>query len=87
MLIRICIFYPELETSGSALRRLQSAMRKRHQQLIASLLMGMFCMTTSWAAVVPRDVAAFVEQLTSCEHFSGEDAYDVQRARFLRSQI
>ena len=50
MLIRICIFYPELETSGSALRRLQSAMRKRHQQLIASLLMGMFCMTTSYGS-------------------------------------
>jgi hypothetical protein len=63
------------------------AMRKRKQLLMTSLLMGMSCMTASWAAAAPRDVTAFVEQFTSCEHFSGEEAYDVQRARFIKSQI
>ena len=54
---------------------------------LASLLLGLSCTATSWAVTAPRDVAAFIEQFTTCDYFRGEEAFDVQRSKFLKSQI
>ncbi|MCB1844323.1 MAG: hypothetical protein KDI09_15285 [Halioglobus sp.] len=35
---------------------------------------------------LPRDVARFIERRDSCEHFMGEEPYDVQRAAYLARQ-
>lgn len=37
--------------------------------------------------VLPADVAALAERIEACEHFSGEDPYDAERAAFLRKQV
>lgn len=37
--------------------------------------------------VLPADVAALAKRIEVCEHFSGEDPYDAERAAVLRKQV
>ena len=53
------------------------------------------CTTGTWkdfygdrrSATIPADVRAFVIDAQGCNHFAGEEAYDAERAAFLKKNI
>lgn len=38
-------------------------------------------------AGIPADVVQLSDRIEACDHFSGEDPYDADRAAFLRKQV
>ena len=41
----------------------------------------------TYSAFIPSDVRSFVTDAQGCNHFSGEEPYDTERATFLKKHI
>ncbi len=59
-----------------------------HKHFVVSFLL-LAAVPTSWATGIPAypdDIEEFIDRREICDHYRGEEPYDVERAKFLAEQ-
>jgi len=60
-----------------------------HKHFVVSFLL-LAAVPTSWATGIPAypdDIEEFIDRREICDHYRGEEPYDVERPKFLAEQI